>query len=129
MDASDELRERYVRAVLRDVPAARRPTVEPEVRAAVTAAVVRHEADGDVGVRAALTELGDPVALARHYGAAPRYLIGPALYRPWMGVLRTALAVLFFWKTRKCHRDPWGTGGMFTPIAVRCEYRCYHSSQ
>lgn len=90
----DDVRGRYVAAVLREVPAARREAAEREVRAVVAAAVAGHETEGAAAVRAALTELGDPTVLARRYGATPRFLIGPALYRTWARVLRALLAVL-----------------------------------
>ena len=69
---STTLADRYVWAVLRDIPAGDRPELEREIRALIADTIEAMSADGtldaDAAERAALTELGDPGALA---GATP----------------------------------------------------------
>jgi hypothetical protein len=83
------LTERYVQAVLRAVPAGQRADLEPEIRALVADAVdAQPDAPSpELRERAALTELGDPDALAGRYVDRTRYLIGPRLYPDWLRVL------------------------------------------
>ncbi len=85
------LTDRYVWAVLRAVPAAQRPELEPEIRALVADAVEAREAeapdpaavDRAAAERAALTELGDPERLAARYTDRQLVLIGPRFYPDW----------------------------------------------
>ncbi|HEX5828161.1 MAG TPA: hypothetical protein VFY23_11605 [Candidatus Limnocylindrales bacterium] len=83
------LTERYVQAVLRAMPAGQRADLEPEIRALVADAVdAQPDAPSpELAERAALTELGDPDALAGRYVDRTRYLIGPRLYPDWLRVL------------------------------------------
>ncbi len=89
------LTDRYVRAVLRAVPAGKRADLEPEIRALVADAADAHAglapADAE---RAALVELGDPDALAARYTDATRFLIGPHLYPEWERLLRLLLPIV-----------------------------------
>ena len=82
------LTDRYVRAVLRNVPSGQRDELEREVRALVADAIEARAADGqldpDAAERAALTELGDPAALAARYTGATLHLIGPQVYPIWL---------------------------------------------
>jgi hypothetical protein len=92
------LTDRYVWAVLRAVPSDQRKDLEPEVRALVADAI---DARGDTGAsdpsdteRAALTELGDPSALAARYTNRSLVLIGPNLYPEWRRLLTTLLPIV-----------------------------------
>ncbi len=91
-----DLTDRYVWAVLRAVPGDQRAGLEPEIRALVADAIEAHgEAESaDAGERAALTELGDPDALAARYIGRPRYLIGPELYPTWRRLVGLILPIV-----------------------------------
>ena len=84
------LTDRYVWGVLRAVPVSQRPELEPEIRALIADAV-EARASGDVSAagveRAALSELGDPEALAARYTGRRLYLIGPSTYLTWSRTL------------------------------------------
>jgi hypothetical protein len=92
------LTERYVSAVLRSVPSGDRPELEREVRALIADAIDAKAADGTLDTiaaeRAALTELGDPGALAARYTGRINYLLGPGIYPAWRGIITVVLAVL-----------------------------------
>ena len=93
------LTDRYVSAVLSGVPSGDRPELEREIRALIADTVDAKAADGtlaaDAAERAALTELGDPGALASRYttGRAD-YLLGPNVYPVWLALVSRLLAVL-----------------------------------
>jgi hypothetical protein len=92
------LTDRYVWAVIREVPQHQRTELEREVRALVADAIEARtaggEADPDAAERAALTELGDPAALAARYADRPQILIGPTLYPVWYRLLTTLLPIV-----------------------------------
>ena len=90
------LTDRYVWAVLRSVPGDQRADLEPEIRALVADAVdARGGAEpADATERAALSELGDPDALAARYIGRPRYLIGPELYPTWRRLVTLLLPIV-----------------------------------
>ncbi len=92
------LTERYVRAVLRSVPSSQRDDLEPEIRALVADAIEARTADGqldpDDAERAALTELGDPAALAARYTGATLHLIGPQVYPIWLRTVTMLLVIV-----------------------------------
>src|SRR5262245_9072215 len=92
------LTDRYVWAVLRQVPSDQRKELEPEVRALVADAIEARAADdpADAGTaeRAALAELGDPTALAARYTDRSLALIGPALYPEWRRLLTLLLPIV-----------------------------------
>ena len=92
------LTDRYVWSVLRAVPSGDRPELEREVRALIADAVEAKAADGNVDAeaaeRAALTELGDPGALAARYTGRPSYLLGPDVYPVWQALVRLLLTFL-----------------------------------
>src|SRR6478735_4298997 len=93
------LTDRYVQAVLGGVPTGDRPELEREIRALIADTVDAKTADGTLAAeaaeRAALTELGDPGALASRYttGRAD-YLLGPNVYPVWQALVGRLLAVL-----------------------------------
>lgn len=80
------LTDRYVHAVLRQVPESRHDDLGAELRSTVgdmvDARVEAGEAP-DAAERAALTELGEPVALAAQYTDVRLQLIGPRFYVVW----------------------------------------------
>ena len=93
------LTDRYVWGVLRAVPEAQRPDLEPEIRALIADAMdarvetVAGEAPTDAE-RAVLTELGDPEVLAARYTDRSLFLIGPAYFLVWKRLLVTILPVI-----------------------------------
>ena len=92
------LTDRYVSAVLRGVPSGDRPEIEREIRALIADTVEAKAADGtldaDAAERAALTELGDPGALASRYTGRADYLLGPNVYPVWRALVGLLLAIL-----------------------------------
>ena len=95
---STTLTDRYVGAVLRDIPSGDRPELEREIRALIADTIEAKTADGtldaDAAERAALTELGDPGALATRYTGKVNYLLGPSVYPVWRGIVTVLLGVL-----------------------------------
>ena len=91
------LTDRYVYAVARSLPEARRDDVERELRATIADDVdARIEAgvDPDAAERAALETLGDPGRLVAGYLDRPLHLIGPTYYLTWVRLLRLLLIVV-----------------------------------
>ena len=89
--------DRYVWGVLRAVPSAQRPELEPEIRALVADAIEAREGDGTdaaAAERAALTELGDPEHLAARYTDRQLVLIGPRLYPVWRRIIGLVLPIV-----------------------------------
>ena len=100
------LTDRYVSAVLSGVPTGDRPELEREIRALIADTVDAKTADGtlaaDAAERAALTELGDPGALASRYTAGRAdYLLGPNVYPVWRALVEPAAR-----GPRPAHRGP-----------------------
>jgi len=91
------LTDRYVYAVARSLPEARRDDVERELRATI-ADDVDARVDGGTPTaeaeRAALTALGDPARLVAGYLDRPLHLIGPTYYLAWVRLLRLLLVVV-----------------------------------
>jgi hypothetical protein len=91
------LTDRYVHAAARSVPEAQRPEVARELRERIgdeiDARVEQGESPADAE-RAALTELGDPVALAAGYVDRPLQLIGPKYYLMWWRLLKLLYAIV-----------------------------------
>lgn len=93
------LTDRYVWGVLRAVPEAQRPDLEPEIRALIADAMDARVASaaGEAPTateRAVLTELGDPEVLAARYTDRTLFLIGPAYFLVWKRLLLTILPVI-----------------------------------
>ena len=87
------LTDRYVWGVLRAVPEAQRPDLEPEIRALIADALdarsgrpAAEEAPA-AAERAVLAELGDPEVLAARYTDRSLFLIGPAYFLVWKRLL------------------------------------------
>jgi hypothetical protein len=92
------LTDRYLHAVLRELPSAQRAELEPEIRALVADAIDAHAGTGDrttdAAERAALAELGDPSVLAARYTDRTQYVIGPALFPEWRRLLTVLLPIV-----------------------------------
>ena len=93
------LTDRYVHAVLRHVPSNDRAELEREIRALIADTIeAKTDADptldADAAERAALTELGEPVALAGRYTGRANYLLGPEVYPVWRRMVTVLLGVL-----------------------------------
>jgi hypothetical protein len=85
------LTDRYIWTVTRHLPADTGPDVASELRGTIEDMVEsRVEAGADLAEaeQEALTELGDPDALARQYGGRPGYLIGPGIYSEYVRLLK-----------------------------------------
>lgn len=90
------LTDRYVHAVVQQLPADQRDDIARELRGTIEDTV----AGRAVGVpvddaeRHALLELGHPARLADSYRGGGRYLIGPRLYPTWVRLLKVLLAII-----------------------------------
>lgn len=90
------LTDRYVWAASRSIPENQRTEFARELRERIgdaTDALLedgRSTADAE---RTALTELGDPAALAASYVDRPLHLIGPRYYLTWWRLLKLVLAI------------------------------------
>lgn len=89
----NDMVDRYVWAVARDLPKSMRDDVAREVRATIEDMLEARGSSDDETVRDVLLELGDPAELAAGYAGTKRYLIGPALYPAFVKLLRTVLLV------------------------------------
>ncbi|WP_394768295.1 hypothetical protein [Lacisediminihabitans sp.] len=90
------LTDRYVWAVARAVPRARRAEAETRVRASVDDAIAAKVAGGTTSETAeldAITELGDPDRRAAEYVGRLTYLIGPAYFFDYRRVLIVVVSV------------------------------------
>ncbi|MFT4187370.1 MAG: permease prefix domain 1-containing protein [Aeromicrobium sp.] len=94
MTATRDLTDRYVHAVTRNVPTARRDDLARELTGSIEDMIAARtdagEEPGDAE-RAVLTELGHPGALAAQYADAPLHLIGPRYFLTYRWVLTVAL--------------------------------------
>ncbi|EAP98195.1 hypothetical protein JNB_14563 [Janibacter sp. HTCC2649] len=91
MTTKTTLTDRYVWTVTRHLPDDVGPDVAQELRGTIADAVdgkVDAGADPAAAEQEAIAELGDPDALARHYGGRPNYLIGPGLYPDYLRLMR-----------------------------------------
>lgn len=97
MTATPSLTDRYVAAVLRSLPEAKRADIEKELRASIADAVDARVASGEPTAdaeRAVLQELGDPARLAAGYAGRPLWLVGPAYYVEYVRFLRLLLVIV-----------------------------------
>jgi hypothetical protein len=91
------LTDRYVWAAARTLPEAQRAEFDRELRERIgdaTDALVETGSSPDEAERAALTELGDPAALAAQYVDRPLQLIGPKYYLAWLRLLKLLLVIV-----------------------------------
>lgn len=84
------LTDRYVWAVVRDLPADRRDDVDRELRSTIADMT---EAHPDADERAVLMELGDPADLAAGFDPRPQYLVGPNRYHSYLRTLRLVVSI------------------------------------
>jgi hypothetical protein len=90
MTTTATLTDRYVHAVLRSVPEARRDEIGRELRSSIDDMVEARTAAGETepdAERAVLTELGDPGALAAQYADRSLHLIGPRYFLTYWRLL------------------------------------------
>lgn len=91
------LTDRYIWAVQRSLPEAKRADIDRELRGAIADAI---DAKQDAGAgpadaeRAAILDLGDPYRLAAGYTDRPLHLIGPALFPDYVRLLKVLYAVV-----------------------------------
>ncbi|QEO13631.1 hypothetical protein FLP10_03740 [Agromyces intestinalis] len=91
------LTDRYVWAAVRTVPETQRTELERELRERIgdaTDALVDQGREASDAERAALTDLGDPAALAAVYVDRPLHLIGPRYYFVWWRLLKLLAAIV-----------------------------------
>ncbi len=89
-----ELIKRYVYAVTRELPASQRPELEREINGLISDMLEARGVAGtpaEADVKAVLTELGDPKALADQYRGHGRYLIGPDYFHQYLSILKIVL--------------------------------------
>lgn len=92
-----DLTDRYVWAAARTIPEAQRPEFDRELRERIgdaSDALIETGTSPDDAERAALTELGDPAALAALYVDRPLHLIGPRYFLAWWRLLKLLFAVV-----------------------------------
>lgn len=91
------LTDRYVHAVVRDLPEDQRGDLSRELRSTIgdmVEAGMQDSADGtsyDDAERAALVQLGHPALLASSYAKGPQFLIGPRFFGIWKRLVRNLL--------------------------------------
>lgn len=90
----NDLIDRYVWAVAKDLPGGMRDDVARELRATIADMVEAREPQAEGAVREVLLELGDPAELALSYAGGRRYLIGPGFYRQYVKLLRLLLLIV-----------------------------------
>lgn len=91
------LTTRYIDATVRSLPADLQQDVREELTASIADAIEARIEQGEDPVaaeRAALTELGDPSALAAGFAERPLHLIGPRHYLAWRRLLQTLLLIV-----------------------------------
>ncbi|MBM7829937.1 hypothetical protein JOE59_000642 [Agromyces cerinus] len=91
------LTDRYVWAAARTLPEAQRAEFERELRERIgdaSDALVETGSSPADAERAALTELGDPAALAAQYIDRPLQLIGPKYYLMWWRLLKLLYSIV-----------------------------------
>jgi hypothetical protein len=97
MTTTASLTDRYVWAAARTLPEAQRVDFDRELRERIgdaTDALVETGSSPDEAERAALTELGDPAALAAQYIDRPLQLIGPRFYLMWWRLLKLLYSIV-----------------------------------
>lgn len=89
--------ERYIYAVVKDLPREIREEASAELRRTISYRV--RKIDGDLSeqdkIMQVLTELGPPKKIATQYRGKERYLIGPKYFERYLIVLRVVLISIF----------------------------------
>jgi hypothetical protein len=94
---SATLTDRYVWAVQRSLPEAKRADIDAELRGSIADAI---DAKQDAGAQPAaaerevLVELGDPYRLAAGYADRPLHLIGPAVFPDYIRLLKVLYVIV-----------------------------------
>ncbi|MDN5687444.1 MAG: permease prefix domain 1-containing protein [Brachybacterium sp.] len=91
------LTERYISATIASLPPETQDDVRAELETSIADAVEARQDQGEdaaAAERAALTELGDPAALAAGYADRPLHLLGPRYYLAWWRLLKLLLAIV-----------------------------------
>lgn len=94
MSKNEQLIDRYVYAVSRDTPEAKRADIASELRSTIADTIEGHVANGADPAQAerdVLISLGSPTAFAVRYATGPTHLIGPRYYFVWKRILLTIL--------------------------------------
>ena len=94
---TDTLTDRYVWAVLKGLPEAKRTDIDRELRASIADDVDARVASGEdaaAAEHAVLLELGEPSKLAAGYTGRVLALIGPDLYPGWLGLMKMLYAIV-----------------------------------
>ena len=92
-----DLTTRYIDATVRSLPGDLQRDVHEELTASIADAVearIEQGEDPAAAERSALTELGDPAALAAGFADRPLHLLGPRYYLTWRQLLRTLLLIV-----------------------------------
>lgn len=92
-----DLVDRYIATVLRSIPEDRRSDVDLELRASIEEDIDARISTGEgveAATRAALTELGDPDALAAEFAGKPLYLLSPPYFLSWRRTLKSLLSLI-----------------------------------
>lgn len=87
------LTDRYVWAVVHDLPPDQRDEVDVELRGLI-ADMLDDGPNGQRLERTVLVELGDPALLAARYRGSRRSLIGPELYPHWVRTTRLVASIV-----------------------------------
>lgn len=89
--------DRYVYAVIKELPSKQRGDIEKELRSLIGDMVEEYQ--GEVSyekkVEKVLLDLGDPKVLADNYRGSKKYLIGPESYDTYIFVLKAVALALF----------------------------------
>lgn len=91
------LTDKYVWTVTRHLPAETGPDVAAELRGTIeemVEATIQAGTDPADAEEHALTQLGDPDAMAREYGGRPGHLIGPGIYSEYVRLLKLLLWIV-----------------------------------
>lgn len=104
-----DLINRYIYAVIRQLPDSRKKEVEKEIRLLIDELLEEYtqEMIEEEKVRCVLEKLGSPNQLADRYRGKERYLIGPRYFNKYVEVMKVVLLVGFIGIT---------VGGFFTGI-------------
>ncbi len=81
----------YIYEVTRRLPEKSRSDIALELRSSIEDMLPEDYTEKEI--EAALEQLGDPAVLAKGYSGKPSYLIGPALYDPYIQLLKMILPI------------------------------------
>lgn len=95
--AMNDLIDRYVYQVVKQLPQAQRADIDKELRGLIDDMLSARTANpGKADVEAVLKELGHPFQLAAKYKGSSRFLIGPEYFDTYWFVLKIVLAAVAF---------------------------------